>query len=66
VNVNKYTKMKRHLDETCNTTCNKKIKGDNVQLETCNNKPSIPYTLTEAEKEARRAEQQRNYKRRVK
>jgi hypothetical protein len=41
--------MKRYLDGTCDTTCNKKIKVDDVPLENCNNKPSIPKTLTEAE-----------------
>jgi hypothetical protein len=44
--------MKSHLDVTCNATCNKKIKGDDVPLDNCNNKPSTSKTLTEAEKKS--------------
>jgi hypothetical protein len=57
--------MKRHLDVNCNAMCNKKIKVDNVPIEN-NNKLSTSKTLTEAEKKARRAEYQRNYRQRVK
>jgi hypothetical protein len=58
--------MKRQFDVTCDAACNKKIKCDNVPTNNCDNKPTTSKTLTEAEKKARRAEYQRNYRKQVK
>jgi hypothetical protein len=58
--------MKRQVESTFHSMCNKKVKESDSLNDKCDDKPTTSDTLTEAEKKARHAEYQRNYRRRVK
>jgi hypothetical protein len=54
--------MKRQLEVTCNAKCNEKAKDDDLPSNNNDNKLTTSKTLIEAEKKARCAEFNKNYR----